>query len=721
MQPQFRLSQTQTTILLIAIAFIFSLGVRMIWVGHFGGAEQFEHNGQLMINTNDGYYWAEGARDLLAGGHQEGDLSPVDKAASQLTAVFAKVLPFSFESVILYMPAFLSSLVVIPLVLIGKSFGRLDLGFVAALIGSIAWSYYNRTMVGYYDTDMLNIVFPTFLLWSLIYAIRTREEKYLLITGIEIIAYRWWYPQSYALEFAFFILIGVYTLYLVYKKKDFTYELKLLSTVLVAMVYLHESIRLLLVGGLYYAARQARYDRYFSYVLGAAAVVFLATGGVDPIWGKLKHYVFRDEVSAGQEGLKLSFFTVMQTVREAGAIPFETFANRISGHTVTLLLSLGGYAWFVYKHKAMLLALPMLGLGFLAYGLPGVIDGGGLRFTIYAVPVAALGAAYLIVKLSDYTDKAPVKYGLIFALTLGALYPNIKHAQQYLVPTVFNSSEVQVLEQLGQKADRQDYVLAWWDYGYPIRYYSDVKTLVDGGKHSGKVNFPVSYALTNPQPQAAKVGLLDVYYTEQKLQFKLQNPGVKSSEPNTTIEQMTTDYGFDDTNKFLLSLQNDTKLPKMQRDVYFYLPHRMLSILPTVTLFSNLDLMSGQKYKRPFFYQSKRFKEEGSALNLGGGVKLLQDKGKIVIGEKKVGVNRFVVTAYDDKQNLHTRVQTIDENAPLYVIYMKSYNTFLVMDKQLYDSAYIQLFVLENVNTNYFEPVIKHPLGKVYRVKKENM
>lgn len=56
--------------------------------------------------------------------------------------------------------------------------------------------------MGYYDTDMLNIVLPVFHLWSLILALQTNKEKYLLFTALEIVAYRWWYPQSYTLEFA---------------------------------------------------------------------------------------------------------------------------------------------------------------------------------------------------------------------------------------------------------------------------------------------------------------------------------------------------------------------------------------------------------------------------------------------------------------------------------------------------------------------------------------
>ena len=157
------LSNTNKTILYILLAFIFSISVRMIWVYQFDGMEQFKFNNEFMINTNDGYYYAEGARDILAGISQNtNDLSPFKTATSVLTALIAKILPFSFETIILYMPVFLSSLLVIPIILIGRSFNRIEVGFIAALLSSIAWSYYNRTMVGYYDTDLLNIVFPTF-------------------------------------------------------------------------------------------------------------------------------------------------------------------------------------------------------------------------------------------------------------------------------------------------------------------------------------------------------------------------------------------------------------------------------------------------------------------------------------------------------------------------------------------------------------------------------
>lgn len=704
-------SETKLTVGYIIIAFAFSVAMRMIWVYQFSGYEPFMFNSQFMINTNDGYFWAEGARDIISGISQENDLSPITSAASQLTALFAYILPFSFETIIFYMPVVLGSLIVIPIILIAKSIDNLELGFIAALLASIAWSYYNRTMIGYYDTDMLNIVLPMFLLWSIIWAIQTKKDIYLLITAIDILIYRWWYPASYSLEFSFFGLILVYTL--IWDRKNL-YNYKLLAIMMFAMLNIDSYTRIPVVIGAFYIFKQEKFQKYIYHILAVSVLAFFATGGFDPIWGKLKGYVFKDAINVGEEGLKLHYYSVMQTIREAGQIPFEQFANRISGHTITFVLSVIGYIYLSYKHRIMLFGLPLVALGFLALF-------GGLRFTIYAVPILALGIAFLITELTGYiTDKKSIKYFALIALTLAILYPNYKHIDSYRVPTVFNSDEVKVLNKLKDIAQREDYVLSWWDYGYPIRYYADVKTLADGGKHSGSVNFPVSFMLNNTQDEASKMARLDVEYTEKAFETRESNKDLNKSQKIklfTNIEEMTKDYGFEDTNDFLLSLQTDIKLPNKTRDIYFYLPYRMLSIFPTVNVFSNINLMNGEKAKAPFFFISRNFKEEKETIELGKGVSLNKRDNTLNIGNKKVALRRVVKTFYDKNKQLQTSVQTKNFNAPLSLIYMADYKTFLVVDEHVYNSLYIQLMVLEKYDKNLFDKVITNPHAKVYRLK----
>jgi len=695
--------KNKKTWIYIALAFIFSVVVRLIWIYQFQGVENFIWNDQFMINTNDGYYWAEGARDILNWDFSEFALSPVQRAGAQLTAFFAFVLPFSFESVILYLPVFLSSLVVIPMILIAHSLKRVEIGFVAALMASIAWSYYNRTMVGYFDTDMLNIVFPTFLLWSLILAIKTNEEKYLLFTALEIVAYRWWYPQSYSLEFAFFGLILFYAL--VYERKNL-YMYKLLAIMLISMMGLPDLVRLIGVIVVFFVYRSKKLDSYIYHFLGFSFLLFLLTGGFSPIWGQLKGYVFQDVVKVMGEDLQLHFFSVMQTVREAGKIPFETFANRISGHTVTFVLSCIGYVLMSIRYPVMLLGLPMVGLGFLAYV-------GGLRFTIYAVPVLAFGISYLIFFCSDYLKNSYAKVVFIATCTVAILYPNVLHVIAYKVPTVFSKQEVTVLDKLQKMAEREDYVVAWWDYGYPIRYYSDVNTLIDGGKHSGAVNFPVSYMLTNPQESSAKLARFDVEYTEQRFLME-EDDGDRN---RTNIANMTLDNGFKDTNDFLTSLHVGSSLPKKTRDIYFYLPFRMMGIMPTVTKFSDIDLMTGKTNRRPFFYQTNRFKDDKVTLNLASGVVFNKKSGMLKIGNQEVKVKEFLITSYDKNKKLIRQRQSIHKDGKFYLVYMRSYNTFLVLDEAMLNSTYIQLFVFENYDKSLFEPVILDPSAKVFKLK----
>lgn len=703
---------------LILCAFCFSFLVRLIWVYEFHDYESFKFAGQFMINTNDGYYWAEGARDLLNGVSQKHDLSPIDEAPSWFTYVIVKLLPFSFETIILYMPAILGSLIVIPLILIGHNLKIVEVGFFAALLASIAVSYYNRTMIGYYDTDMLTIVFPVFLLWSLILALRTKEEKYLLITALEIIAYRWWYPQSYSLEFSYFGLILVYTL-LVERKHLF--NLKLLTIMLLAMMGLPSFVRFIIVIGTYISFKQVKWQLYAKYLLVLAIILFFITGGFLPIWSQLKWYVFKDAMEVSADILPLHFLPVMQTIREAGQIDFATFSERISGHTVTLILSFIGYTMMAKKYPAMLLGLPLLGLGFLALW-------GGLRFTIYAVPVCALGVSYLFFTWSLYIKQlfvnekigSIVKSSFVILSSLGILYPNILHVIEYRVPTVMNKTEVEQLDSLRKRVDREDYIVSWWDYGYPIRYYSDTKTLIDGGKHSGEVNFPVSFMLTNNQESAARLARLEVEYTEKAFVKAEENETKARNEQQKIINntaQMTLDYGFHDANDFLDALQTPLALPVKTRDIYFYLPYRMMGIFPTVAQFSNMDIMNGKTIRQPFLFQTTQFKDMGATLDFSNGIALDKAKGMLKIGNQEVPVKNFIQTSYAPDFKFVKEQKIIYPDGLFSIIYMQAYNTFLILDEEMFNSTYIQLFVLENYDERFFEPISLEAYAKVYRLK----
>lgn len=682
----------------LIIAYIFSVGIRYYWVSQFQNDPMSMWNGHLMINTNDGYAWAEGARDILNGGHTPNDQSAVSQPISQITAVLAKIVPVSFESLILWMPAVFGSLLIFPVLLTGRALGQTRMGFIAALLAGIAWSYYNRTMAGYYDTDLLVIVFPSLVVWGVVLSLISNRNRYLLMTAIFVIAYRWYYGGSYSL------LLGIAAAVLFYaiifdRKNLFNYKLVLF---MFAAAYLNtfweKSITVVGLFILFHFGKE-KTEKMILPLLGAVVLYMIFNGALAPIMQKLEQYVFRSAVA---DDINLKFFSVVQTVREAGAIPFEIFANRISGSMPTFLLALIGTIGLMIRYPVTIITLPMVGLGFMAYS-------SGLRFTVYAVPFMALGIAFLIVLLSRPISKFSVKIAFLVIATAGVLYPNVKHITEYMVPTVFNNAEVKVLDDLEKRATEEDYVVTWWDYGFPIRYYSKTKTLVDGGKHSGFQNFAPSLILnTNSQIIAAKLARLEVEYEEMRY---------KDKRTGYNIARMMKDFGFKDPNKFIESLKKDINLPKKTRDIYLYLPNRMLNIFPTVSLFSNMNIVTGERYPRKYFARTMAVGDNPSAISFSDGSILDKRQATLQIGSSQVGVKSFHIVEYDKFGNLRKRTQKLRNDGSLNIIFMKSYNQFLILDDAMLNSTFIQLFVFENYDKDLFEPVTKSPYAKVYKLK----
>jgi dolichyl-diphosphooligosaccharide--protein glycosyltransferase/undecaprenyl-diphosphooligosaccharide--protein glycosyltransferase len=708
-------SGIKLTAILMAIAVLFGIALRLIWVYQFHDVPEFHHNDQLMINTNDGYFWAEGARDILEDPDQPDELSPVNRSVPVITAFLAKAFPFiSFETLILYMPAVFGALLAIPIILIGRSLGHTWLGFGAALLGVIAWSYYNRTMTGYYDDDLLQVTLPLLALWSIIWGVREHKTRYLIAVSLTTIASLWYYPGGYSLHLSLAIMLLLYTL-IFDRKNHLNYKLFGFALLATAAIPVWLTLALSIGALAFFILLKERADRFIWPFVAAAVAILGFSGAFDPVISQLNQYVFRPE--AVSDAAKLQFFHVVQTVREAGAIPFDVFSGRISGHWLTFLFACTGTAMMMVRYPVMLLALPFVGLGFLAYGVPGLIPPAGLRFTIYAVPVLALGLFYLIFWVGSKIPDLKLRVAAIALLGAAAIAPNVHHIWHYKVPTVFNSHEVQQLEKLSDTlTPRHDYVISWWDYGYPIRYYSYAKVLIDGGKHTGANNFPVSFALTTPnQLAAANMARLAVEYTE--MGFEAHREGDRRS--GSIIAQMMEDYDFTDSNRFLESIgREDFPAPAVTRDIYFYLPYRMADIYQTVALFSNRDLMTGRQGGQPFFAHARFTGEDGQLIRMDNGMAIDKQRGELVLGQQRLRIGEFFTAGYTPDGRYLTNPQRLNRNGQVSVVFMQHLNAFFIADPITFASPFVQLFALENYDPNLFEPVKSGPLAKIYRLKR---
>ena len=683
-------------VILITIAYLFSYLVRMIWVYQMQGQEQYMWNGELMISTGDGYYFASGAQKWLEHTLQFNPRVPdiYYTATVTLSALVAKYTSLSLDTVILYMPAVISSLVVIPIVLIGRLFGMATVGFLAALLGSIAWSYYNRTMVGYFDTDMFSAMAPMFILYFLLATIKTEKRVYALLSAFAFLLYPFLYDQGKTIVYAMGLLYMGYML-LFHRKDDFTYRSILLITV--GLIDFNFWGQFAVIVALYVAMERGvvtvKQAIYGSIVL---IPIFLYTGNVHGlIFGKIINYFERGTVDHG-----LRFLQVSQTIREAGLIPFDVMANRISGSVAGVLVAFVGYIMLVLRHKEFVLALPLIGIGLFSLV-------GGLRFTVYAVPMAAISAIYLFHILSEYIDDKRLYYPAMALLTATMIYPNIMHILEYKVPTVMSKREVMTLDKLKSTSNPKDYVVTWWDYGYPIWYFADKNTLIDGGKHNND-NFIVSEIMLTDSPlEAARLSRLAVEEYVASDYKLITNTLFK----NNTAEQV-------DVDDYLYELKyGDIKMPKKTRDIYLYMPWNMAGILPTINLFRNLDLKTGKHKARHFYYSTQRFKQVGDVIYMAQDISWNMRDGTLTIQGEKLDIGREITVGYTKDNKLHKEQRIVHATGRYHVIFMSSYNNIMIVDDAYLNSMFVQMFVFENYDKDLFEPVTLDAMTKIYKVK----
>ena len=695
--------ETKEIFLMMVIAYVFSFAIRMIWVYQFQGNDQFIWNDQLMINTNDGYTWAAGAQNILYGLHEHnpGIRDMWANGIIFFTVLFTKITPFSLETVILYMPTVISSLVVIPIILIARLYKESLWGFFAALLGSIAWSYYNRTMTGYYDTDMFSAMAPMFILYFLMKSTMDFTLRSALYASIAIALYPFLYDAGRSIVYSMGIIYALYMMF--YHRHERTTYISMVL-VFVALVPFPLGApfnymgKIALLIALYFVLKRSSVgQKNLMIVSGILFLLFMYFGNVfDLILHKVMGYLVAGTSSEG-----LHFYSVTQTIREAGKIPFDTFANRISGSQVGVLIAFIGYVVLIIKHRTFILALPLIGIG--AFALWG-----GLRFTVYAVPIAAMSAVYLFFILGDFFKDKRLKYAFVVFATAAMIYPNITHIIRYKVPTVLNKAEVQDLVKLDKVANSKDYTLTWWDYGYPVWFYSNTNTLIDGGKHNND-NFIISKIMqTTSSELAVNLSRLAVETYVDSNYAKVADTMFRNGKQDQL-----------DPNLLLSELENSSyELPKKTRDIFLYLPYRMLNIFPTVAVFGNLDLTTGKAERKISFYSTTAASNKDGVVTFRNGIGFDTKKGEIILGQQKKGVKNFIVTQITKEGKTQLQSQLYHADGEYAIVYMKSYGKFIVMDIETFNSTYVQMFILGKYDKALFELVISSPYSKIYKLKK---
>ena len=173
------------TFLFMILAYMLSIWIRMEWMD-FAQTNYTDENGEIQYlypemlkdgmalpNTHDSFYFGSVLQKALFNKHEENHLVPGVLHNGMITLlpyVIMKLFPdtFTIEELLLKLPIWVAGFVCFPIVLIGRLYGSALWGFLAACLAGIAHSFYNRTLAGYYDTDIFSITLPAFCLYFIL-------------------------------------------------------------------------------------------------------------------------------------------------------------------------------------------------------------------------------------------------------------------------------------------------------------------------------------------------------------------------------------------------------------------------------------------------------------------------------------------------------------------------------------------------------------------------
>ena len=650
-------------------AWAFSIWIRMEWIEIAEDRPNTQWEEHYLPTTHDSYLFATIIQQSaqtnaleepllnLPDRHQFGALTLLGTAlAKQGQPVL---------NIVTYLPIYLAGLVTIPVVLIGRLYGSTLAGFAAACLATAGSSFFNRTMAGYLDTDIFSVTIPVFILYFLLRAHRESSVPWMVAGSVSVMCYPFFYssgvPIVTAMALTFMGLRGLTELKAWWKSKgldkdaaessepSISFSMLCVSLLAAAVWFCPHSIGsqlarnaasfilgFLILGGLtagYYCLQSRPPQQKMRFLGGTTAVALIAmclgSQSIQSIWVNAFRYLpgvkqAKEEKVQGPQ--PVAYKNVTETIVEAGsreqkADMRRVVMQRISGSTAACLIALVGYILLVLVFPEFIVAVPLLGIGVFAYW-------GGYRFTVHAVPTAAIAVALLPLGLMEICRRwrvshqpeleksTPFQIGttwsrnwlighwvsraLILAISVPVLLPNLKlnSAQSAGLMPVLDTHKVELLDRIKQESLQGDYVHTWWDWGSATWFHAERNVLTTPFTQSHDTFVFAKMMMTDSPRLAAHLGRTSVEYFHH---------GGPDGSRGLAVDQLFKNR-TGTPEEYLMKLEKT--LPVLPtRDVYLYLPTDLLRFYNVLHMFAERNLTTGQEIQPSnwLYFQTLRY------------------------------------------------------------------------------------------------------------------
>ena len=622
------------------------------------------------MTTNDAYYWLRMARELDTGTLGKGDVHPLkgypDKvkyAINDTPSLLANFISFAknftsgdYYRAGLMLVAVLAGLFIFPLYFY---FNRLGFGAAAilgGLVGSFSHAYYDRTMMGRVDTDLLNTFFP---LTAACFILPMRKEKTLranigLAIGAGLTMYlftRWYQIPAFIPVYLFFM-----ALHLLFGRVPWKH------IVLLLLVYL------------------------------------LMSGPVHVLQAMNSIQIFMKAYISPPPTGQISWPNILHTVAEAQTRSITMKLNMLHGFWPIVFAGFAGLVYLYFsRFRQMIPITPLIILSVWAMTGPS-------RFVMYLSPFIGLGAGVMIELLINYVGKKirlqPLLVSLLSITIMFILFfstARFTSFYQSIAPTI-PADTTRALLDIKRIVPRNSAMFTpFWEYGYALMEIGEFATYHDGGLHGGMRTTLTAKAMTSTK-QEEMVSLLS--YLEDN-GFNHLNATIKKE--NLSADEMV---------ELVFNYPEDFH----GKNVYILYLEQMIWKFSPMSYFGNWDF-DKKKSERLDYVELHCFSLVNDVMTCSDGTINL-NRGFMNDGTRDIPLRASLFV--NDGYVVDQRSYKNDEGYYLQVLMKKGkVYMILVADELLYQTNFNQQFLLGNYDRRYFEEVYNNfPVARVLKVKR---
>lgn len=435
---------------------------------------EYRLGSEWLLATHDAYHWVAGAEGF---GHAVGHpMAVMLRGMADLLGTYPAAVAFWF-------PALLSCFVAVIVYAWVWALGSMEAGVAAGLLTSLAPGFLARTLLGYYDTDLVTLFFPLLMTlapacWAMRYMLLPQLILKKLIVGSGLAAARrlWGSSLAYALP------------------------------TLGGPLFFGFSALLMTAG--WTRARQMYRLRQWLCRPWVLILLWLGVGSLflsgellQTITHQLSLYMKKAEVSGGSGALALIYPPAGQALTEVQDLGLLAVLAYFHPWHEAAALGLLGFVWVIFRRPGALFLLPLAALGLLSTKMGG-------RMVMFGAPIVAVGLTLpLYWMLQRLLRKLrPNVTGILTSALLLALLvaPFVNIIPAMSQGPMINRRHAEMLSRAQTVVPKDATLWLWWDWGYAAHHFAHRLTIADGARNAGAPLYLSAAVLGTDNPRFAR-------------------------------------------------------------------------------------------------------------------------------------------------------------------------------------------------------------------------